>query len=115
MNKKAMANIGLIFWKQWAEAFFIILIILGFLISISIQSPALNYLVIFCAGLWFGRTIYSKKGRQSMFPFFLIVIGFLIGYLAGGVIADTSIILMLLFFIVGSILSYYIHKKGYIK
>ena len=38
MNKKAMADIGMIFWKQWAEAFFIILLLLGALIVFTESS-----------------------------------------------------------------------------
>ena len=108
-----MADIGTILWKQWAETFFIILLLLGFVVSLSIQSAILNYVVIFCAGLMTGRTIFKKKGKQPLFPFFLIIIGFLLGYTLGSFAFSKKIIIFL--FIVGSIISYYIHKKEYIK
>ena len=113
INKKAMVDIGTILWKQWAETFFIILILLGFLVSISIESALLNYIVIFCAGLMAGRTIFKKKGRQPLFPFFLIIVGFLLGYMLGSFEFSKKIITFL--FILGTIISYYIHKKEYIK
>lgn len=112
IDKKAMVDIGTIFWKQWGEAFFIILLLLGFVLSISIKSAILNYVVIFCAGLMAGRVFFKKKGRQPLFPFFLIIVGFLVGYMLGSFVFNTKLIAFL--FILGSAISYYIHKKGYI-
>jgi hypothetical protein len=114
-NKKAMADIGTALWHQWAEIFFIILILIGFVISISIKNAFLNYLVIFCAGLMGGRTIYKRKGKQPLFPFFLIIIGFLLGYMLSGILKGINTKLIIILFIIGSIASYYIHKKEYIK
>ncbi len=105
-------TVGETLWKAWAEVFFIILLVVGFLISLSIQSTALNYTVIFCAGLMIGRTIFMKKGKQPLFPFFLIIIGFLFGYTLGSVIVNRKIVALL--FIIGGVISYYLHKKGYI-
>jgi len=113
LNKKAMADIGTIFWKQWAEVFFIILLMIGFLISISIKSPAMNYAVIFLAGMMAGRLIYEKKGKQPVFAFFLIIVGFLFGYMLGSFNFNRKLIVF--FFIVGAVVSYQIHKKGYLK
>ena len=107
-------SFGETLWKAWAEVFFIILLVLGFLVSLSIQSTALNYTVIFCAGLMIGRTIFMKQGKQPLFPFFLIIIGFLLGYTFGGYIQGLSRTLVVLLFIIGAILSYYLHKKEYI-
>lgn len=113
MNKKAMADIGTVLWKQWAEVFFIILIMLGFLIAISIRSAAMNYVVIFLAGLMAGRLFYEKLGKQPIFAFFLIIVGFLLGYMLGSFGLNKRWIVF--FFIAGTLVSYYIHKKGYIK
>ena len=113
LNKKAMADIGAIFWKQWAEVFFVILLMIGFLIAISIKSATMNYTVIFLAGMMAGRLIYEKKGKQPIFAFFLITVGFLFGYMLGSFTVNKKLIV--LFFIAGSLVSYYIHKKGYIK
>ena len=106
-------TIGDIFWKQWAEAFFVLVLLLGFLVSISIKSAILIYVVIFCAGLWSGRAIFKKLGRQPVFPFFLIIIGFLVGYLLGSFTFNKKLIIFM--FILGALISYYIHKKGYIR
>lgn len=113
LNKKAVADIGTVLWKQWAEVFFIILLMIGFLLAISIKSAAMNYTIIFLAGMMAGRLVYEKKGKQPIFAFFLIIVGFLFGYMLGSFNVNKKLIVF--FFIVGSIVSYYIHKKGYIK
>jgi len=113
LNKKAMADIGVVLWKQWAEVFFVILLMIGFLIAVSIKSVAMNYIVIFLAGMMAGRLVYEKKGKQPIFAFFLIIVGFLFGYMLGSFAVNKKLIVI--FFIIGSLTSYYIHKKGYIK
>ncbi|MBW2978115.1 hypothetical protein KY331_04685 [Candidatus Woesearchaeota archaeon] len=113
LNKKAMVDIGTVLWKQWAEVFFIILLLIGFLIAVSIKSAAMNYVVIFLGGLMAGRLLYEKKGKQPIFAFFLIIVGFLFGYMLGSFAVNKKLIVI--FFIAGTLASYYIHKKGYIK
>ena len=105
-------TLGETIWKAWAEVFFIILLLIGFFIALSIESPALNYIVISCAGLMVGRTIFMRKGKQPLFRFFFIIIGFLFGYTLGSVIVNRKIVALL--FIIGGIISYYLHKKEYL-
>ncbi len=107
--------IEVIMWKNWAEVFFVVLLLLGFLLSIAMPNPWISYLVIFFAGLLSGRWIYKKKGRQPLFPFFLIIIGFLLGYMLGAYPIGVNATAVVLLFIVGALLSYYAHKKEYIK
>lgn len=111
-NKKAMAAPGMVLWQNWAETLFILLLIVGLVLSITIQNAFLNYLIIFCAGLMAGRVIFIRKGKQPLFPFFLIIIGFLFGYMLGSFSFNRKVITFL--FILGAIIGYYIHKKGYI-
>ncbi len=99
-------------WKAWAEVLFICLLVVGFIIALFIQSPVLNYLVIFAVGLMAGRLIFMKKGKQPLFPFFLIILGFLLGYALGSVIVNRTWVTIL--FVLGAIVSYYLHKKEYI-
>lgn len=113
LNKKAMVDIGTVLWKQWVEVFFIILLMVGFLIAISIRSAAINYIVIFLAGMMAGRLFYEKLGKQPIFAFFLIIVGFLLGYMLGSFMVNKKLIVF--FFIAGTLISYYTHKKGYIK
>ena len=111
--KKAMADIGAVVWKQWAEVFFVILLMIGFLVAVSIKSAAMNYVIIFLAGMMVGRLFYEKIGKQPIFAFFLIILGFLFGYMLGSFEVNKKLIAI--FFIAGTLISYYIHKKGYLK
>ena len=106
---------GVAFWTSWAEIFFLFLIVIGFLISITIRNALLSYVVIFCVGLMGGRLVAKKIKKQPVFPYFLIILGFLVGFLIGTFTIKVSRILLILLFVIGGITSYIIHRKGYIK
>ena len=109
-------TIGITVWKSWAEIFFVLLLLIGFFISIAMPNPWISYFVIILAGLLSGRWIYKKKGKQPLFPFFLIIVGFLFGYMLGAYpLARVNVKAIAILFIVSTIIGYYIHKKGYIK
>ena len=71
--------------------------------------------MVFAVGLMAGRLVGLKVKKQPIVPYVLIVIGFLIGFLLGTFTIKVSRILLIILFIIGGIISYYIHKKGYIK
>lgn len=100
------------YFEGWAEIWFFIVIAIGFLISITIDSKVLVYFTIFLTGAMAGRLIFERKQKLS-FPYYLIVIGFLIGYLIGSRFGDRRIMIVL--FIFGTVLSYYAHDKGIIR
>ena len=99
-------------WWNWAEYLMIVLMILGFLVAVTIDSMWLNYLVIFIAGIMAGRLLYARE-KKHKFTHYLIVVGFLLGYMLGSYMANKKIIATI--FILATILSYYLHKKGYIE
>jgi hypothetical protein len=101
-----------LFFRNWAEIIFFILLIIGFLFSLAAPSAVLSYLIIFAVGMMAGRLIYSRK-KSMVFPYVLIIIGFLIGYLIGSRYGNWFVITIL--FVLGSILSYYLHEQGFIK
>ena len=105
-------SVGEDVWKNWSEIVAVALLVIGFVLAISMQNAFFVYIVIFIAGLMAGRYYFSKIGRQPLFPFFLIIIGFLLGYVLGTFNANRTIV-MLLFFI-GWVISHIAHKKGYI-
>jgi len=105
---------GEFYWRNWAEVFVVILIMVGFLISISIHNSLLSYFAIFLSGLMAGRFLAKKIKKQPLFPYFLIIIGFLLGYLLGTVFLEINKKMLVLLFIIGGVVSFYIHKKGYI-
>ncbi len=105
-------DLGKLYLQSWPEIYAVILIVVGFLIAISIRSSILNYIVILLAGGMSGRLIFESK-KKGMFPYFLIIIGFLLGFMLGSIYISKRLIVF--FFVLGIMLSYYIHKKGYIK
>jgi energy-coupling factor transporter transmembrane protein EcfT len=113
--KLGKRGVGEFYWRNWAEVFIIILIMIGFLVSIVIRSAWLSYLIIFLAGLMGGRVIAKRHKRQPLLPYFLIIIGFLFGYLLGALVFEINKKVLVLLFIIGGIISFYIHKKGYIE
>jgi len=101
-----------VFFRNWAEIVAFILLIIGFLFSLAAPSAVLSYFIIFFAGLMAGRFIYYRK-KSMVAPYVIIVIGFFIGYLLGVRYGNWLVITVL--FVLGSILSYYLHEEGYIK
>ncbi|MBD3313375.1 hypothetical protein GF345_02950 [Candidatus Woesearchaeota archaeon] len=98
------------FLDKWVELFFFTLLIIGFIISLSIGSAFFSYIVIFLFGLMSGRLLQLRK---NMVPFYLIVLGLLIGYLLGSRYGNWKIIVFV--FIIGTSISWYAHEKEYIR
>jgi predicted membrane protein len=107
-----MADIGMSVWRSWPEWTGLVLLVLGFIVALSISSLWLNITIIFLAGMLVGRVVYKKKGNVPLFPFMLIVIIFMVGYLLGSYTYNR--ILILIIFIISTTISYKIHKKRYI-
>lgn len=100
---------GVWFSENWAEFFFFCLLIFGFLFSLSVQSAGLSYVLIVLFGIMCGRFLsVRKKG----FPFYLIVLGFLIGFLLGARFASWKVLVF--FFFIGGLVSFYLHDRGYL-
>ena len=97
---------------MWVEVIFFILLIAGFLFSLAAPSAVLSYIIIFITGMMGGRLIYERR-KSMVFPYILILIGFLIGYLIGSRYGHWLVTAIL--FVLGSILSYYLHEQGFIK
>jgi len=97
---------------DWGELFFFFLLIVGFLLSLLTPSAVLSYALIFCLGMMGGRLIFERKERLQ-FPYYLMLIGLLIGYLLGAYYGNRNI--MLILFIIGAFLSYYLHDSGVIR
>ena len=101
---------GFSFLDKWAEFFFLILLIIGFIVSISIGSAFFSYIVVFLFGGMAGRFLNYRK---MLFPFYLVVIGLLIGYILGSRYGNWR--LNLFFFIAGAAISWYLHGKGILR
>lgn len=109
MNKKAQ---GEFYFESWAELFFFVLLVIGVIFAIIMHfSAILSYILIFICGLMGGRMIYERK-KKLQFPYYLIIAGFLVGYIIGAYYGNK--ILMIALFIIGGIISYLIHDRGII-
>lgn len=100
------------FFESWAEFFFFVLLVIGFIFSVFAPSAFLSYIMIFACGGMAGRLMYERK-KKLQFPYYLIIVGFLIGYIIGAYYGNKIIILAL--FVLGGVLSYYLHDKGIIR
>lgn len=106
-NKK-----GIDYSQEWAELFFFVLLIIGFIISLSTGSAFVSYITIILAGLLSGRILHDKK-KKVKFPYYLIIVGFMLGYAIGDFYANTKVLIFL--FVATNIFSYWLHEKGYME
>ena len=102
------------FFKSWAEFFFFVLMIIGFIVGLwaTSFSAVISYIVIFLSGMIGGRLLYERR-KKLTFPYYIIIIGFLIGYVVGTYYGSRKVIIIL--FVLGLLFSYHLHKKGYIR
>ena len=102
------------YFKNWAEFFFFIVMVIGFIVSIwaTSFSAIISYIVVFLSGMIGGRLLYYRK-QKLVFPYYIIIIGFLIGYLIGTYYGSRQVVVIL--FILGVLFSYHLHNKGYIR
>jgi len=102
------------FFKSWAEFFFFVLMVIGFLVALwaTSFSAVISYIVVFLSGMIGGRLLYERK-RKLTFPYYIIIIGFIIGYVIGTFYGSRKVVIIL--FILGILFSYHLHNKGYIR
>ncbi len=106
LEKKGVINI----LTSWVELGFLILLIIGFFISLNIGSAFFSYIIIFLFGLMAGRFLQQRK---AAFPFYLIVLGLLVGYILGAKYGSWKTIVFL--FALSTVISWYAHDKGYVR
>ena len=100
------------FYKNWMEFFFLVLMIIGVLIAISAPSAIISYVIIFVSGMFAGRLIYERKNKIQL-PYFMIIAGFVIGYLIGVYYGSRRVVIIL--FVLGAILSYKLYDKKILR
>jgi hypothetical protein len=108
-SKKAS---GGFFLDNWPEIFFFVVLVIGFIISITLQSAVIIYTTILLSGIMAGRLIFEREQKMK-FPYFLIIIGFLIGYLIGVQYGERKVMIVL--FVIGGFMGYYFRKKKIYK
>lgn len=100
------------FFRSWSEFLFFVLMIIGIIIALAAPSAVISYLVIFVSGMIAGR-IMQWRQQKFHFPYYLVIIGFLIGYLIGVYYGDRKIVFIL--FVLGAFLSYYLYDKKILR
>jgi hypothetical protein len=106
---------GFSFFDSWPEFFTILLLVFGIILAFGAPSLFMSYVIVFFCGAIFGRIRFERR-RNFMLPYFIIIMGFLIGYMIGGLAGSFSnpLIITALFFI-GDFLTYRVYEKGYLK
>ncbi len=97
---------------DWPEILAFALLIIGFIVALLAGSAVVAYIIIFLCGGAFGRLWFKLRGKLKV-PWFIIIIGFIIGFLLGSYYGSRGIILLL--FIAGLLVSYYLHEKKIIR
>ncbi len=97
---------GMVIGTDWAEFFFLVLLVFGFIIALSLKNAFVTYVMILVFGMMCGRFIQK---RSKGFPFYMISAGFLIGFMVGARHVKWSAIFIL--FIIATVGSFYFHKK----
>ena len=95
--------------ESWVELFALLFIVIGFIIAVILRNPTLTYTAALLSGGIAARGYYAKKYSQPILPFVLMIVGFVIGYLIGGI--WVSRFWLLISFGVGFAMSYYLHMK----
>lgn len=97
--------------ENLTELLILLLLVIGFLLSLAAATVVINYIIITLCGLFFGRQFYvRKREKKMMFAFYLAIAAFLIGYvIAATYEANTRLIL--LFFLIGVCISYWVHAN----
>ena len=98
--------------KNWVELLFLTLMIIGILIALSAPSAIISYIIIFLSGMFAGRLIYERKNKIT-FPYLLIIIGFVLGYLLGVYYGSKRVTIAL--FILGAVISYRLYDKKILR
>ena len=100
------------FYRNWAEVGFFILLVIGFAFSTFSTSAVVSYILIFIVGLMAGRLMLGRK-RKITFPVYLMLLGFLIGFIVGAPFGNKGTMFVL--FLLGGFLSYQAHKRGFLR
>lgn len=102
------------FHKNWMEFFFLLLILIGVLIALLAPSAVISYAISLLSGIFAGRLIYERKDKIQ-FPYFMIIAGFVIGYLIGVNFGYGNVTAVIALFLIGAVLSYKLYDKKILR
>lgn len=96
--------------EQWPELLTLFVVVMGFFVSVLLRTPAFSYISVLLCGFLAARLYYIQRYKQPILPSVLIILGFLVGYVAGSF--WTSRFWTVVLFVIGFTVSYYLHAKG---
>lgn len=100
--------------SMWVEYVALVVLFIGFFISMSSGSAFLSYIIIFLSGLLTGRILFQNR-KALPFKYYILMLVFLVGYILGTYVSEFgSRKIIVIVFILSNILSYYLHDKKYI-
>ena len=85
--------------------------ILGFSLALVAPSAFISYIIVFLSGMMGGRLLYNQNHKLKI-PYYLILAGFLIGFIFGTFYGSRAVIIIL--FVLGGLLSYHLYDKKYL-
>ena len=100
------------FYKNYMELFFLLLMAVGIVVALISPSAVISYIIIFLSGMFAGRVIYERKSKIQL-PYFMIISGFVIGYLFG--VYYGSRIVLIVLFVLGALLSYKLYSNKILR
>ncbi|MBI4151303.1 hypothetical protein HY492_04205 [Candidatus Woesearchaeota archaeon] len=98
--------------QRWAEYWTLFLLLIGFLLTLWVDSPQTSYVVAVAFGLLLGRMLWQYKQRMRG-SIITILLGFIMGFLLGVQVADRKLLIILL--VAGMLISYYAHDRKLIQ
>jgi|TARA_B100001971_G_C17698221_1_gene290390 uncharacterized membrane protein len=84
----------------------------GVVVSLASPSAVISYFIIFISGIMAGRILYWRH-HSTHFAYFLIILGFLIGFVIGAYYGNRVIVFIL--FALGAFLGHYLYSKKIIR
>ncbi len=95
-------------FDEWPQYLFILIIVLGLLLTWIVKDPIVTYAIIFFTGALVGKSYFKQKGK-NVFPLTMLVVAFFIGMSWA---SSNSWKIMLLLYILGGVGAYQLFKRN---
>ncbi len=110
MNKQ-----GINIYEDWAEYLTLSVLIVGMVLSLLSDAAVITYIIGFLCGFFIGR-LFRLRRYKIRFPFYMVVAGFIVGFVLGIWFRDRgSIVITLVVLAAGIYIGDVTHKKKIFK
>lgn len=100
------------FADDWPELAAVIFLFLGFILALASSTFTIAYIVIFLLGLMFGRTWY-RFHRARKTALVMSIAACLLGFGFGAILGNLQLVVLV--FLLGILIGYWVHQKGWIS